>query len=166
MTHLKGGKEKKEKIADSEDDEDKEESKSESESESEASGELSAFPGNTDEPKLVLVIRTDLGMSKGKIAAQASHATLACYNHFLHHAPHSPLLKRWQAQGQAKIALQVGSEEEMEELQARAVSLGLCARVVRDAGRTQVKSGSATVLGVGPGPRGVVDGVTGGLRLL
>jgi peptidyl-tRNA hydrolase, PTH2 family len=27
----------------------------------------------------VLVVRTDLGMSSGKIAAQCSHATLACY---------------------------------------------------------------------------------------
>ena len=46
------------------------------------------------------------------------------------------------------------------------MSVGLCAQVVRDAGRTQVASGSVTVLGVGPGPKGVVDGVTGGLRLL
>lgn len=54
----------------------------------------------------------------------------------------------------------------MELLQAKAVRVGLCAQVVRDAGRTQVASGSATVLGVGPGPRSVVDGVTGGLKLL
>lgn len=54
----------------------------------------------------------------------------------------------------------------MAELHARAVGLGLCARVVRDAGRTQVAGGTATVLGVGPGPRSVVDGVTGGLKLL
>ena len=40
--------------------------------------------------------------------------------------------------------------------------LGLCARIIHDAGRTQVASGSATVLGIEPGPRSVVDGVTGG----
>lgn len=62
--------------------------------------------------------------------------------------------------------MQVPSEEQLEELRAKAVGVGLCARVIRDAGRTQVASGSATVLGVGPGPRSVVDGVTGGLRLL
>jgi len=64
------------------------------------------------------------------------------------------------------VALQVRSEEELETLQAQAVSLGLCAQIVHDAGRTQVASGSATVLGVGPGPKSVVDRVTGGLKLL
>lgn len=58
------------------------------------------------------------------------------------------------------------SEDEMLVLQAQAVSLGLCAEVIHDAGRTQIASGSATVLGVGPGPKSVVDQVTGHLRLL
>lgn len=51
-------------------------------------------------------------------------------------------------------------------LMAQARSLGLVAEVIADAGRTQIASGSHTVLGVGPGPRSVVDGVTGGLKLL
>lgn len=51
--------------------------------------------------------------------------------------------------GQAKVALKVESEDEMLMLQAQAVSLGLCAKVIHDAGRTQIASGSATVLGVG-----------------
>ena len=51
-------------------------------------------------------------------------------------------------------------------LQAQAVSLGLCAQVIHDAGRTQIASGSATVLGIGPGPKSVVDSVTGHLKLL
>lgn len=78
----------------------------------------------------------------------------------------SSILRRWERTGQAKVALQVASEAELETLRARARGLGLCAQVVRDAGRTQVASGSATVLGVGPGPRSVVDRVTGGLKLL
>lgn len=78
----------------------------------------------------------------------------------------SSILRRWERTGQAKVALQVATEAELETLRARARSLGLCAQVVRDAGRTQVASGSATVLGVGPGPRSVVDAVTGGLKLL
>ncbi|KAL2381216.1 hypothetical protein RJ035_006529 [Blastomyces gilchristii] len=102
---------------------------------------------------------------KSKIAAQCSHATLACYKHYLTRAPDSPILKRWERGGQAKVALQVKSEEELLVLQAQAVSLGLCAQVIQDAGRTQIASGSRTVLGI-LGPRGVVDGVTGGLKLL
>ena len=58
------------------------------------------------------------------------------------------------------------SEEELELLQAQAVSLGIIAQVVHDAGRTQIAAGSATVLGIGPAPKSVVDKVTGGLKLL
>lgn len=51
-------------------------------------------------------------------------------------------------------------------LQAQAISLGLCAQIIHDAGRTQIASGSATVLGVGPAPKSMVDQVTGHLKLL
>ena len=108
---------------------------------------------------------TKLSKSTGKIAAQASHATLACYKHYLSTAPNSPILKRWEYGGQAKVALQVKTEEELLVLQAQAISLGLCAQVIRDAGRTQIASGSRTVLGV-LGPKSVVDSVTGSLKLL
>jgi peptidyl-tRNA hydrolase len=76
------------------------------------------------------------------------------------------ILNLWENRGQAKIAVQVKSEDELLTLQAQAMSLGLCAKIIHDAGRTQIASGSATVLGVGPGPRSVVDQVTGGLKLL
>lgn len=52
MTHLKGGKE----VPDSE---------NEDGEEAEQEGELKAFEGNREECKLVLVVRTDLGMGKG-----------------------------------------------------------------------------------------------------
>merc|ERR1711939_528337 len=100
-------------------------------------------------------VRTDLGMTKGKIAAQCGHATLACYKHFLKHDPKSKILRRWERGGQMKIALQ-----------ATAISLGLVAEVIADAGRTQIASGSHTVLGIGPGPASVINQVTGTLKLL
>ncbi|ODQ56404.1 PTH2-domain-containing protein [Saitoella complicata NRRL Y-17804] len=124
---------------------------------------VSSSNNTSEEAKLVLVVRTDLGMTKGKIAAQCSHATLACYKSLLRHNP--ALLQHWESAGQPKITLQTKDEEEMLVMQAKALSLGLVARVVRDAGRTQIPAGSATVLGVGPGPRSVVDEVTGHLRL-
>lgn len=174
-----------------EEDEGSDSEEDESDSEEGNGEELANFKDNTDEVKLVLVVRTDLGMTKGmlryamlsqlakvgrfpmltarflqgKIAAQASHATLACYKYFLAHSPDSPILRRWERNGQAKIALQVKSEDELLLLQAQAMSLGLCARVIQDAGRTQIAGGSRTVLGV-LGPKSVVDGVTGHLKLL
>ncbi|KAG8530905.1 uncharacterized protein KY384_004262 [Bacidia gigantensis] len=135
-------------------------------SEEEVVGELATFEGNKEECKLVLVVRTDLGMGKGKIAAQASHATLACYTTLRTSHPNHPVLRRWESFGAAKIAVQAQSEEELLVLQAQAISLGLCARIIHDAGRTQIASGTATVLGVGPAPKSVVDQVTGKLKLL
>ena len=104
--------------------------------------------------------------SPGKIAAQCAHATLACYKSSLEADPAHPILKRWEMLGQAKVAVKVKNEEEMLLLQAQAISLGICARVIHDAGRTQIASGSATVLGVGPAPKGKVDEITGHLTLL
>ncbi|KAJ6260288.1 hypothetical protein Dda_4513 [Drechslerella dactyloides] len=118
----------------------------------------------TEECKMVLCVRTDLGMTKGKIAAQCGHAVLACYKTVSRHAP--LLLKRWEYIGQAKIALKVDSEEELLTLQAQAVSVGLVARVIHDAGRTQIAAGSATVLGIGPGPKSIINQITGHLKLL
>ncbi|AEO71341.1 uncharacterized protein THITE_2123581 [Thermothielavioides terrestris NRRL 8126] len=125
-----------------------------------------------EECKLVLVVRTDLGMTKGKIAAQCSHATLACYKSLLRAAQARPqsadakILRQWERLGQAKIAVQVKSEDELLELMGRARSLGVTAEVITDAGRTQIASGSRTVLGVGPAPKSIVDAVTGHLKLL
>ncbi|KAI9155404.1 Peptidyl-tRNA hydrolase 2 [Paramyrothecium foliicola] len=122
-----------------------------------------------EECKLVLVVRTDLGMTKGKIAAQCSHATLACYKTLSRAKPGSPersILSRWERLGQAKIAVQIKSQEEMLELRRKARSLGVTAEVIQDAGRTQIEAGSMTVLGVGPAPKSVVDQITGHLKLL
>ncbi|KXX80667.1 Peptidyl-tRNA hydrolase 2, mitochondrial [Madurella mycetomatis] len=130
-----------------------------------------AFNPN-EECKLVLVVRTDLGMTKGKIAAQCGHATLACYKALLQASQRDPqgaearLLRQWERHGQAKIAVQVKGEDEMLALMGRARSLGVTAEVICDAGRTQIASGSRTVLGVGPAPKSAVDAVTGHLKLL
>lgn len=109
---------------------------------------------------------SELILHSGKIAAQCSHATLACYKTLHDSDPAHPILQRWERFGQAKVAVKIPSEEDMLILQAQAISLGLCARIIHDAGRTQIASGSATVLGVGPAPKSKVDEVTGHLTLL
>ena len=85
---------------------------------------------------------------------------------------------------QAKIALKANSEDQLLELEAIAKSLNLCARSIQDQyvlfshpsydlmlldpnrGRTQVEEGTRTVLGIGPAPVGLINEVTGNLRLL
>ena len=50
---------------------------------------------------MVLIVRTDLGMTKGKAAAQCAHAALACYKKALKSAPE--VLAAWEKTGQAKV---------------------------------------------------------------
>lgn len=130
------------------------------------SSDLNSVPG---EVRMTLVVRQDLKMGKGKAAAQCLHATLALYKKITN--PGSPaynpdMVNRWEWQnGQAKITLQVPDAETMDLLFAQAISLGINAYIVHDAGRTQIASGSATVLGLGPAPKAVMDQITGELKL-
>ncbi|KAJ3560969.1 hypothetical protein NP233_g10491 [Leucocoprinus birnbaumii] len=142
-----------------------EEVDSEEEEESLADGDLSAIkPGFLEPCKMVFVVRTDLGMTPGKIAAQCGHATLACYKTLVKKNP--GLVSHWERTGQAKIALKGTSEDQLIELEAIAKSLNLCARSIHDAGHTQVEAGTRTVLAIGPAPVPLVNEVTGKLRLL
>lgn len=126
---------------------------------------LNDIPGET---RMALIVRSDLGMTKGKAAAQCAHAALGCYRLMQTEGAESqnlPMLRRWERTGQAKITLQVKSKEEMDLLFARAISLNINSYIVHDAGRTQIEAGSATVLGLGPAPKMVLDDVTGELKL-
>ncbi|KAF8624809.1 hypothetical protein AX15_005696 [Amanita polypyramis BW_CC] len=124
--------------------------------EEDADGDLAAVKAGFMEPcKLVLVVRTDLGMTPGKVAAQCGHATLACYKALIRKNP--VLLQHWELTGQAKIALKAKSEQQLLELEAIAKSLNICARSIHDAGHTQVEAGTRTVLGIGPAPVELVN---------
>lgn len=104
-------------------------------------------------------------MSKGKIAAQCGHATLGAYLRAKKRC--SPdCLKLWAASGQKKIAVRVKDEAELEHLQWEATKKGVNAYAVHDAGRTQIPSGTVTVLAVGPAAGKAVDAITGHLKLL
>jgi len=113
--------------------------------------------------KMVLVVRTDVGMAKGKAAAQCSHAAVMCYKKALREAPE--MLARWEGSGVTKVCVKVDSEESMLALAGQAREAGVVFGVVRDAGRTQVDAGTMTVLGIGPAPVEVVQQITGHLKL-
>ncbi|KAK6458894.1 peptidyl-tRNA hydrolase PTH2-domain-containing protein [Scheffersomyces xylosifermentans] len=127
---------------------------------------LNEIPG---EVRMTLIVRQDLKMGKGKAAAQCSHATLALYKKITNpesDAYNPEMVNRWEYRnGQAKITLQVPNQEEMDSLFVHAMSLGINAYIVHDAGRTQIAAGSATVLGLGPAPKLVMDEITSKLKL-
>ncbi|ELP91395.1 peptidyl-tRNA hydrolase 2, putative [Entamoeba invadens IP1] len=123
-----------------------------------------SFEEPNEEYKLVLCVRKDLKMGKGKIAAQCGHAAVGCV--LKAQKTDKKALESWQYCGQAKVALNVNDLEELNELEKQAKGLGLITKKICDAGRTQVEPGSITVLGIGPGPKSVINEVTGKLKLL
>ncbi|KAL3653801.1 hypothetical protein CASFOL_003482 [Castilleja foliolosa] len=123
--------------------------------------EIEELADTFDDFKMVLVVRNDLKMGEGRIAAQCSNATLGLYKKILNRAPKS--LSRWEMCGQVKVVVKIESEAHMVVLQERAKSLKLPTHTVIDVGRTQIAPNSRTVMAVF-GPAELVDFVTGGLK--
>jgi PTH2 family peptidyl-tRNA hydrolase len=116
------------------------------------------------EYKQVLVFRSDLKLSKGKIAAQAGHAAVSAAQEA--HNRHRSWWDSWLFEGQRKVAVKVKDEEELLELEEAAIDLGLPNALIVDKGLTEVPPGTVTCLGIGPAPTAMVDRLTGKLKLL
>ena len=114
--------------------------------------------------KQAIVVRADLKMGKGKIAAQVAHASLAAAEAAQQRKP--GWYSGWKSEGQAKIVLKVDSEEALSQLFQKAKTSGLPASLIQDRGLTQIEPGSVTCLGIGPGPDSEIDAITGNLKLL
>lgn len=119
--------------------------------------------GESGEYKMILVVRNDLKMGKGKVAAQCSHAAVSAYKQIQRKNPE--LLKQWEYCGQPKVVVKAPDEDTLVALLTHAKMLGLTVSLIQDAGRTQIAPGSQTVLGIGPGPADLIDKVTGHLKL-
>jgi len=114
--------------------------------------------------KQVIVMRADLGMSIGKIAAQAGHAAVSAAEEA--RKRYSSWWKAWLQEGQCKIAVKVESEQEILELERQAKELGLPFALVYDRGLTELPPNTLTCLAIGPAPSEKVDEITGKLTLL
>ena len=114
--------------------------------------------------KQIIVLRTDLGMTGGKIAAQAGHAAVSSAEEARRKRP--KWWTAWLDEGQCKIAVRVDSEEELLELERKTKELQLPSALITDRGLTELPPGTKTCLGIGPAPSDQIDEVTGNLRLL
>jgi peptidyl-tRNA hydrolase, PTH2 family len=112
--------------------------------------------------KLALVVRTDLGMGRGKIAAQVAHAAVAA----VLASPAAPDLAAWLRDGQPKVVLKVAGEPGLQEVVRQARVADLPVELVSDAGRTQVAPGTLTCCAIGPAGAERIDAVTADLPLL
>ena len=113
--------------------------------------------------KMVIVLRTDLKMSKGKIAAQAGHAAVSAAEEAKKKYP--AWWKMWIQEGQCKIAVKARSEKELLELERKAKELELPYALISDRGLTELPPNTITCLGIGPAPAIEVDKITGELDL-
>lgn len=111
--------------------------------------------------KQVIVVRTDLKLGKGKLAAQVAHASLESYLR----APQKDQ-KAWLEESQKKVVLKVKSEYDLVILFDKAKRAGLPATLIKDAGLTQIPPGTKTAVGIGPAEAEKIDVITGSLSLL
>jgi peptidyl-tRNA hydrolase, PTH2 family len=112
--------------------------------------------------KLAVVVRADLDMGRGKIAAQVAHAAVAAVLGELDGAGLAP----WLRDGQPTVVLKVTTAEQLQDVVRQGRAAGLPVEVVNDAGRTQVTPGTATCCALGPAESHRIDAVTAGLPLL
>ena len=117
-----------------------------------------------EEYKLVVLVRNDVKMGKGKIAAQVGHAAVECALYA--EKKDQKGFDAWYSSGQAKVVLRVDSMDELTEYMQIARSSGLHTEMITDAGRTQIEPGTVTCLGIGPAPVSEIDRVTGDLKML
>lgn len=111
--------------------------------------------------KQVIVIRRDLKMSPGKLAAQVAHASVSA-------TVHNPglLTGWWLEQGMAKIVAKCESEDELFQLYNKAKELDIITEIICDAGKTEFKEPTYTCVAIGPDYDELVDKITGELKLL
>ena len=119
---------------------------------------------SNEEYKMVIVMRNDLKMSKGKMAAQASHAAVNCAMATSKKNPKA--FEEWNREGQRKIVLKVDSLQQIFEIKAVADANGILNSVITDAGRTEIPAGTVTCIGLGPSKDSILDKITGELKML
>ncbi len=111
--------------------------------------------------KQVIVVRSDLKLSKGKLAVQVAHACLGAYKKSV-----SGIRSEWEQEGAKKVVVKVPDERELLKAFNLAKEHKLPSYLVRDAGRTEVEPGTMTAVAIGPAEEGEIDSVTGKLKML
>ncbi|MDO8660642.1 MAG: peptidyl-tRNA hydrolase Pth2 [Candidatus Woesearchaeota archaeon] len=113
------------------------------------------------ELKQVILVRKDLKLSKGKMAAQASHASVEAVLQ-----SNKSDITEWRSQGMKKSVLAVADKTELLKFKQLAKDASLVVALITDAGRTHLEPGTMTCLAIGPALEKKIDAVTGELHLI
>lgn len=136
-------------------------------------------------PKQVIVIRKDLNMRKGKIAAQAAHASMKVLldcggitygeeglggsypDYFTINLSQHTMLRKWLEGKFTKICVSVDSEEELLDIYQKAKDSNVLAALITDAGLTEFGGvPTNTCIAIGPDVPEKINLLTGHLKLL
>lgn len=111
--------------------------------------------------KQAILVRSDLKLPKGKMAAQASHAAVESALR-----AEKDLMVAWRGEGMGKIVVKVADEKELYKYVQEAKDIGISTAVITDAGHTVVEPGTVTCAGIGPDTVEKIDRVIGKLKLV
>lgn len=110
--------------------------------------------------KQVILVRKDLKLPAGKMAAQVAHASLESAL-----KTNKSIMDAWRENGAEKIVLKVENEAELKEFQKRINAEKIPSALITDAGHTVVEPGTVTALGIGPVEETKIDRITGNLKM-
>jgi PTH2 family peptidyl-tRNA hydrolase len=115
--------------------------------------------------KMMLLVNMSLKMDKGKIGAQCGHATIGLYKQVMGKKKYEKMLEAWENNGQKKICAKLKDDGEMNLIISKLTDANIAHYTVIDAGRTQVKAGSRTILAI-IDYENKLNQITGNLKLL
>jgi PTH2 family peptidyl-tRNA hydrolase len=110
--------------------------------------------------KQVIIIRKDLDMGTGKIAAQAAHAARGAAEY-----ADEDVKTPWVLSGETKIVLAADSKEDLLEIKKQLSLTDIPKKLVADQGHTELDPGTVTAMAVGPAEASKIDNYTGDLSL-
>ncbi len=113
------------------------------------------------EYKQVILVREDLKLDKGKMAAQVAHASVEAALR-----SDKEIVKKWRLLGMKKVVLKVKNKEELFKYNQIAKDNKLKTAVITDAGKTRIKPGTITCLAIGPDEEEKIDNVTRNLKMM
>lgn len=121
--------------------------------------------------KMIIVMRKDLNMRKGKLIAQGSHAvtavllnTMQCGYGIWHH---TKVIEQWLNTSFRKICVYVNSEEELLDIVNQSRLANIPCELITDNGLTEFNGvPTNTCCAIGPWMDEELDLITGGLPLL
>jgi len=111
--------------------------------------------------KQVILVREDLKLPKGKLAAQVAHASLEAVL-----KTDKKIIQKWRDEGGKKVVLKVTDENELLKYKDMLERNKIKTALITDAGHTVLTPGTVTCLGVSPQEESDIDTITGKLKMV